>query len=304
MKNFKFKISVKVIIAAVVLLAAVSGGIFAVRHAKGTNPFSDDNSNVSFSELWEARQYKELIEYGNNELRRNPMNKNALIFTGFANFYQGISILIPEERAAYMEESIKLLRKALLSEGEVNASVKYILGKAYYHKGIHYSNLSVKYLSEALNEKQDARDIYEYLGLSYARMGDREKSIENFEKAVALNPSSPLLILSLANAYLENRETEAAARVLNSMGDIEDNEDITEKKYLLAGRVNHELGNSEQAEACLKKAIEINSSLVDAHYYLGLVYEARGEKRKAERQWRTGYRINPDYLPIKNRLYR
>lgn len=304
MKKFKINLSRKIIaVSAFVVLAAVLC-ILVFRFTSGSISFADDNENTSFSALWESRQYTRLIEAGNNELKKNPMNKHALVFTGFANFYHGISILIPEERTEYMEEAVKLLRKALLTDGEVNSSVKYILGKAYYHKGRHYSNLSVKYLTEALDENYPARDIHEYLGLAYSAMGNRAGTIENFEKAAELNPGSPLLLLSLANAYIENSENEKAALVLGNMGGTGDNEVINEKRYLLEGRVCISMGNLKEAEASLKKALEINPDMVDAYFYLGLVYEAEGDKWKARKQWEKGYRTDPDYAPIKDKLFR
>lgn len=304
MKKIKINLSRKIIaVSALVIFTAVLC-IFVFRLTSGSISFADDSENTSFSVLWESKQYTRLIDAGNNELKKNPMNKHALVFTGFANFYHGISILIPEERAEYMEEAVKLLRKALLTDGEVNSSVKYILGKAYYHKGRHYSNLSVKYLTEALDENYPARDIHEYLGLAYSDMGDNAGTIENFEKAAELNPGSPLLLLSLANAYIENSETEKAAQVLSSMGSTGDNEVINEKRYLLEGRVSMSLGNLTDAEESLKKALEINPDMVDAHYYLGLVYEAEGAKWKARKQWEKGYRADPDYAPVKNKLFR
>ena len=96
-------------------------------------PFADEG--VSYSDMWEKKQYAEIISYGSAALEKNPMDRNTLIFTGYANFYQGISILDMEERTACMEKAVVLLRKALLTDGKENTDVMYVLGKAYYHLG-------------------------------------------------------------------------------------------------------------------------------------------------------------------------
>ena len=59
-------------------------------------PFADEG--VYYSEMWEKKQYAQIIEYGGTVLEKNPMDRNALIFVGYSYFFQGISILDMEER--------------------------------------------------------------------------------------------------------------------------------------------------------------------------------------------------------------
>ena len=163
-------------------------------------PFADEG--VSYSEMWEKKQYSEIISYGSTVLEKNPMDRNTLIFTGYANFYQGISILDMEERAACMEKAVILLRQALLTEGKENTDVMYVLGKAYYHLGFYYCDLAIKYLTEALNRGCDSKDIYEYLGLAYSKLDMSDHAVENFEKSMEVNPSD-VLTLTLAQEYIK-----------------------------------------------------------------------------------------------------
>ena len=67
-------------------------------------PFSDEE--VSYSDMWEKKQYSKIIEYGSTVLEKNPMDRNTLIFTGYAYFYQGISILDMDERNSCMEKAV------------------------------------------------------------------------------------------------------------------------------------------------------------------------------------------------------
>ena len=86
-------------------------------------PFSDEE--VSYSDMWEKKQYSKIIEYGSTVLEKNPMDRNTLIFTGYAYFYQGISILDMDERNSCMEKAVVLLRQALLTDGKENADVMF-----------------------------------------------------------------------------------------------------------------------------------------------------------------------------------
>ncbi|MBP5739603.1 MAG: hypothetical protein J6W68_01710, partial [Spirochaetia bacterium] len=163
-------------------------------------PFSDEG--VSYTEMWDKKQYSKIIEYGDTVLEKNPMDRNTLIFTGYAYFYQGISILDMDERNSCMEKAVVLLRQALLTEGKENADVMYVLGKAYYHLGFYYCDLAIKYLTEALNSGCDSKDIYEYLGLAYSKLDMSDHAVENFEKSMEINPSD-VLTLTLAQEYIK-----------------------------------------------------------------------------------------------------
>ena len=262
-------------------------------------PFADEG--VSYSEMWEKKQYAQIIEYGNTVLEKNPMDRNTLIFTGYAYFYQGISILDMEERGACMEKAVVLLRKALLTEGRENTDVMYVLGKAYYHQGFYYCDLAVKYLNEALKRGCTSKDIYEYLGLAYSKLDMSDHAIENFEKSIEVN-SSDVLILTLAQEYIKAGNFDKAGYYLDKAGS--DNAVLKEKKLLLQGQRRLGLKEYDKAIEFFDKVLELNPGSADAYYYIGEVYEAKGELQKAKTQWRKAYNLNPDHHKSKLKLFK
>ena len=262
-------------------------------------PFADEG--VSYSEMWEKKQYAQIIEYGNTVLEKNPMDRNTLIFTGYAYFYQGISILDMEERGACMEKAVVLLRKALLTEGRENTDVMYVLGKAYYHQGFYYCDLAVKYLNESLRRGCTSKDIYEYLGLAYSKLDMSDHAIENFEKSMEVNPSD-VLILTLAQEYIKAGNFDKAGYYLDKAGS--DNAVLKEKKLLLQGQRRLGLKEYDKAIEYFDKVLELNPGSADAYYYIGEVYEAKGELQKAKAQWRKAYNLNPDHHKSKLKLFK
>lgn len=261
-------------------------------------PFSDEE--VSSSKMWEEKQYAEIIEYGNTVLDQNPMDRNTLIFTGYANFYQGISILDMDERASYMEKAVVLLRRALLTEGKENTDVMYVLGKAYYHMGYYYSELAIRYLDQALERGCDNKDIYEYLGLSYSRLDMWNQAVENFERSLEINPSD-VLVLTLAQEYIKAGNMDKAGYYLDRASD--DNSVLKEKSLLLRGQRHLGLAEYDKAVECFTAVLEMNPGSADAYYYIGEVYEAKGELQKAKSQWRKAYNLNPDHYKSKLKLF-
>ena len=262
-------------------------------------PFSDEG--VSYSDMWEKKQYAQIIEYGSTVLEKNPMERNTLIFTGYSYFYQGISILDMEERNSCMEKAVVLLRRALLTEGKENADVMYVLGKAYYHLGYYYCDLAVKYLTAALDSGCDSKDIYEYLGLAYSKLDMTDHAVENFEKSLDVNPSD-ILILTLAQEYIKAGNFEKAGYYLEKAGS-GDNAVLKEKSYILRGQRHLGLKEFDKALENFSKVLELNPGSADAYYYIGEVYEAQGELQKARAQWRKAYNLNPDHHKSKLKLF-
>lgn len=287
----------KIFIALAIVIALLIFFI-GLQNRKVHLPFADED--VSYSDMWEKKQYAQIIEYGNAVLDKNPMDKNTLIFTGYAYFYQGISILDMEERNACMEKAIVLLRKALLIDGKENVDVMYILGKAYYHLGFYYCDLSVKYLTEALDRGCTGKDIYEYLGLAYSMLDMSDHAVENFEKSIEVNPSD-ILILTLAQEYIKAGKFDRAGYYLDKVGS--GNAVLGEKKLMLQGQRHLGLSEYDKAIGCFEKVLESNPGSADAHYYIGEVYEAQGQLQKAKSQWRKAYNLNPDHHKSKLKLF-
>ena len=262
-------------------------------------PFSDEG--VSYSEMWEKKQYSQIIEYGSAVLEKNPMDRNTLIFTGYAYFYQGISILDMEERNSCMEKAVVLLRRALLTDGKENADVMYVLGKAYYHLGYYYCDLAVKYLDAALQKGCDSKDIYEYLGLAYSKLDMSDHAVENFEKSLEVNPSD-LLVLTLAQEYIKAGNMEKAGYYIDKAGSA-DNAVLKEKRLILQGQCYLGLKEYDKALESFSKVLDLNPGSADAYYYTGEVYEAKGDLQKAKAQWRKAYNLNPDHHKSKLKLF-
>ncbi len=284
----------------IILVLIIGLGVFFLGLQNRTVhlPFADEG--VSYSEMWEKKQYAEIISYGGTVLEKNPMDRNTLIFTGYANFYQGISILDMEERNACMEKAVVLLRQALLTGGKENTDVMYVLGKAYYHLGYFYCDLAIKYLNEALNRHCESKDIYEYLGLAYSKLDMWSHAIENFEKSMEVNPSD-VLTLTLAQEYIKAGNMDKAGYYLDKAG--ADNAVLGEKKLILQGQRHLALREFDKAVEYFSKVLDLNPGSADAYYYIGEVYEAKGDMQKAKAHWRKAYNLNPDHHKSKLKLF-
>ena len=288
----------KIFIAFAIVIALLSFFI-GLQHRTAHLPFADED--ISYSEMWENKQYSKIIDYGTTMLEKNPMDRSTLIFTGYAYFYQGISIPDPEDRNSCMEKAVVLLRRVLLTDGKENADVMYVLGKTYYHLGYYYCNLAAKYLDAALHRGCTSVDIYEYLGLAYSKLDMSDYAVENFEKSLKVN-SSELLILTLAQEYIKAGNMEKAGYYLDAAGEAK-NSVLKEKSILLQGQRYLGLKEYDKALGYFARVLELNPVSADAYYYIGEIYEVRGDMNKAKSHWRRAYNLNPDHHKSKLKLF-
>lgn len=86
---------------------------------------------------------------------------------------------------------------------------------------------------------------------------------------------------ALAEVYLSRAQPEQANTLLESAGLIE------AEDYLLQGRVKLQLGDDIHAERLLKTAVFLGNSR--AYYYLGQLYEQRGDIHAAEAAYSRGF---------------
>lgn len=113
-------------------------------------------------------------------------------------------------------------------------------------------------LKELVKDGTQDYQVYYRLGWYYAQQKNWAEAINNFEKAVELNPQS-------AGAY-------------NNLGNI----------YYLIGDISNAI-NSYQ------KSLEINPAQIDAHYNLGCVYFYNGQLKEAKDEFEIVLKLNPDY---------
>ena len=258
---------------------------------------------VSLSTLWESQQYEQLTQMADDVLAESPLSAEALIYGGFGYFYRGVSNFSLEEQIPLFDRSIVLLRKALaLDSTPFKAQIRYILGKAYYHKGKFYVDLAIRYLEEAMAMGYLGDDTFEYLGLAYSAIGSYKESADYFLNAVEQN-NTDIRMLTLAQVYTNIGEDSSAEeyliRTLNKTEDLA----IEQKARFMLGGIYFDRGDYTKAEDQYNKVLEANPRSADAHYFLGEIFLAFGDNVKARDEWRKAYRIDESHYGARLRLF-
>lgn len=171
---------------------------------------------------------------------------------------------------------------------------------------------------KSLELNEEAPEAHNLLGYIYQAQGRAEEALEQYKQALELDESYVDAMLNAAEVLLHPlRDHEAALRYADEALDwLEEDEldlmadallikiDVhlarddregakrlvallpegpfeNPEIYLQVGRARFEVGDIEGAEPLIRKATELAPSMADAYYYLGLVLEAKGDRRGA-----------------------
>ena len=198
-----------------------------------------------------------------------------------------------------------------------------------YKKGEFQQAIDI--FSNILEHEEDNAEIYNNMGLCYAKLGNFEQAEKSFTKSIKLNPLIPQTYINLSDLYYKSGDLSGAIGVLERGSyEIEDNyviahllarvyiEDsrydmaITELEKILdaqpenydayydMGRVMFEMGNYEDAISNFENVIEYKEDNEFLYYYLAQAYEANNEIDKAISNYLKSTTVNTKFaMPYK-----
>ena len=182
-----------------------------------------------------------------------------------------------------------------------------------------------------LENGDESAEIYNNIGLAYAKLGEFENAEKAYTKSIKLNPEIPQTYINLSDLYYKHGDLSGAIGVLErgsyEMTDnyviahllarvyIEDSrydmaicelEKILDAQpenydaYYDMGRVQFELGNYEDAISNFENVIECKENNEFLYYYLAQAYEANNEIGKAISNYLKANAVNTKFpMPYK-----
>jgi len=149
--------------------------------------------------------------------------------------------------------------------------------------------------------------IFIGLGLALYSRGIYDRAVQALIRAADLNPKDPRCYVFLSKAY--NSSPLQADEVVDRFrryAELEPTNALAQYYYAMslwkgkrAGSVNIDLAS---VEALLKKTIELDDSLADAHVQLGNLYADQHEYEKSIPQYQRALELNPDLSDAHYRL--
>jgi tetratricopeptide (TPR) repeat protein len=130
------------------------------------------------------------------------------------------------------------------------------------------------------------------LGILAARAGRTDEAIENFQRALQIDPDHLIALDNLGNAYREKRRWEDAKTVLRRA--LQLNPEDPEANYSL-GMVFAQLDDTAHAYEYLQKALAARPAYPEALNNLGVLYLRTQRPQEAEKSFEESIRVAPAF---------
>ncbi|MCX7030470.1 MAG: tetratricopeptide repeat protein [Spirochaetes bacterium] len=294
-----------VVVAAIAAVVVIAGILAAVLRVDRWlfRPREARHTVAELSTLWSEGRYDEALAASEALLKRDPLNPGALAFRGFAAFQKGVGEGTVEERAPWLDEAVVSLRRARLVSSQLAPEIEYILAKASYHRGKFYYDQTISFMQSAIDRGYVRPDSYEYLGMAWSQLGDPEKGLAAFLRALEEGPSD-ILLLTIGQTYLQMKHTgEAVDYLLRALNKTEDKAIERQARFKL-GEIYLDQGEVFKAEEQYLALVELDPRSADAHFFLGEVYVRMNDAVKARAEWRAAFGLDNQHFGARLRLFK
>lgn len=135
-------------------------------------------------------------------------------------------------------------------------------------------------------------EAYNNRGNLYKQIGDLERAIADYNKVIAIDPRPADTYNNRGNVYMDLGDVQKALADYNKAIDL--NSSLT-GVYANRARAHKMLGNNEQALADYNKAIELNPHRASVYNNRGNIYMLQGRFQQALADFDTAIKIDPHY---------
>jgi tetratricopeptide (TPR) repeat protein len=293
-----------VIIVGIALIVAiiVATVVLVLRSRAPILPIADTEKTEDLIQLWNDREYTELVVEATDRLEEEPLDETALSLRGFARFYLAMQEVNQERTQTQLIGSVQDLKRALLlEEPRLEAQIHYVLGKAFFHRGRFFYDEAIEELVIARERGIEQLDLLEYLALASQELKRDGEAIDYYREAIEFG-GEPIHKLSLADLLIEReRYLEADAlleEVLSETSDV----GIVQHALLSSGVSFRDQERWEEAVEVYEELLTINESSAQAHFGLGETYLGMGDSNLARYEWREAVRLDPNHIESLQRL--
>jgi tetratricopeptide (TPR) repeat protein len=193
----------------------------------------------------------------------------------------------------YQEAILEYKRSLLIAP---NPQVSLNLARAYY-KAAQFPP-AIQQLESVRNSLPGDVQVVQLLADCYLRTGENKKVIELLKPLRRADPDNSAIAYMLGTALVRDGQAGEGQLVIDQ---ILKHGDSAEAR-LLIGTTKFGVNDFSGALADLKRAVELNPALPDAHAYYGLALLGTGDQQSARQAFQQELEINPNNFEANLRL--
>lgn len=149
-----------------------------------------------------------------------------------------------------------------------------------------------KYLLRSVELSPVNAGAYFSLGNSYRMLGDDDKALEMYQKATQILPKYVEALLWQGILLMNKDKKEKALEAFQQVVALERNEFA----YAYMGKIYFSQEKHDLAESSFRTALQIVPTDYEPHYYLGMIFEIKGDFKQAARRYRKASKLAPELL--------
>lgn len=199
--------------------------------------------------------------------------------------------LVTEEKMAEAEQKIN----DVLDKDPSVLEARLILGNIYAKQNKYKE--AIAEFSKALEVDPDFYDAIFGIAQAYKASGKTEEAIVGFKRLITLDPKDTKPFLHLGDIYEEKGQEDEAISYLESAADLDPEAPVFHSKL---GALYLKKNMLDRAEQEIQKALSIERHipLLNAHFNMALLHEARGEFELAVQEYKKEQKTSPfNYKP-------
>lgn len=177
----------------------------------------------------------------------------------------------------------------------------FISSKYFWNQGNDQLTKQLTYYKAQVDKKPNDANLRVQLGYTYLLEGDTQEAIKQYNTAKNLDSKNYGAYLNLAIAYdKEKRNDDALDNAIKA-------EKLAPNDYkpkLIKARTYRKLKMYSKATTALQEANRLKPGNTDIIYETGLIAEAQGKKKDAEKIYKDALSYDPTYKPALKALDR
>jgi tetratricopeptide (TPR) repeat protein len=154
-----------------------------------------------------------------------------------------------------------------------------------------FAELNARYPNSAL--------VHKLLGIAHEWQGNETKAIEEFERALRINPRMPEMAFAIGFLYFKQQRYAEARRWLERELELDP---CSAKTHHYLGEIDYLEERLAEAAARYEKAIACDRNFAEPYIGLGTVHERRGDIETAVKLYREAVKRNPESAQARFKL--